>query len=166
MERLKNLGFDLNFLLWIPAIVTHFVTIVVVVVLAEVVQQKSAAASGSFGVGHDLAHQLGTHFSLRHGLIAQEFFESQNILIAVKSDAGTIAAVAAGAAGLLVVIFNTFGDIEVDDKAYIRLVDPHAKGDGSDDDIDLFHEEIILGLVACLGIETSMIRCSLYIIDL
>ena len=46
----------------------------------------------------------------------------------------------------------------VDYKTDIGFVDTHAKSDGSDNDIDLFHEELVLIVLAGLAIETGMVR--------
>jgi hypothetical protein len=42
-------------------------------------------------------------------------------------------AVAAGAADLLGQVLQALGQVVVDDLADVRLVDPHAKGNGGDD---------------------------------
>ena len=61
------------------------------------------------------------------------------------------AAVAAGAADLLVVGFDGAGEGDVDDGADVGLVDAHAEGDGGDDDFELAGEEGALDAVAVAG---------------
>ena len=53
-------------------------------------------------------------------------------------------AVAAGAAGLLVVALDGLGQVVVDDEAHVALVDAHAEGDGGDDDVHLVAREGVL----------------------
>ena len=71
--------------------------------------------------------------------------------IGVHQDRRARAAVAAGAADLLVVAFHAAGQRGVDDGADVRLVDAHAEGDGRDDDVELAREEIGLHLFAARG---------------
>ena len=48
----------------------------------------------------------------------------------------------------------------MDHEAHIRLINAHAKGDGSHDHIDVLHQEVILCLGTGRRIQTSMIgRC-------
>ena len=53
-------------------------------------------------------------------------------------------AVAAGAAGLLVVALDGLGEVVVHDEAHVALVDAHAERDGGDDDQDLVAREGVL----------------------
>jgi hypothetical protein len=54
-------------------------------------------------------------------------------------------AVAAGAAGLLVVGLDALRQVQVGDEAHVRLVDAHAEGDGGDDDDALAAQEAPAG---------------------
>ena len=53
----------------------------------------------------------------------------------------------------------------MDDETHVGLVDTHAEGDGGNDDVDLFHEELVLILGTRLGVEASMVRQSFYSVD-
>ncbi len=59
-------------------------------------------------------------------------------------------AVAAGAAGFLVVALDVFGQIVMDDEADVGLVDAHAEGDGGADDAHFVAQEkfLVLGALA------------------
>ena len=46
----------------------------------------------------------------------------------------------------------------MDHETHIGFVNTHAERDGGDDDLSLFHQEVVLVLHAGLGIETSMVR--------
>ena len=45
----------------------------------------------------------------------------------------------------------------MDDKAHIGFVDTHAKGDSGNDHLDVLHQEVVLRLRPCLGVEPRMI---------
>ena len=61
-------------------------------------------------------------------------------------------AVAAGAAGLLVVGLEALRQVEVGDEADVRLVDPHAEGDGRDHDHAVLAPEALLVALARLAV--------------
>ena len=76
------------------------------------------------------------------------------------------ATIPSGTTGFLIVAFDTLWDIMVDDKAHIGLIDAHTKGNGGHDHIHLFHQEHILILGTCFGIEPGMIGYSTHSIHL
>ena len=156
---------DLDLFFGITAIVTK-ATIASIVFFSKIVQQELTAASGGFRVSHYLLHQLRTHFTLGHRLIAQEFLQLEHILIGIKCDATPFQAIPSGAPGFLIIVLDAFGHVEVNHKTYIRLVDPHPKSDGSHDDVHFFHQEIILGFGTGFGIQTSVIGCCFDVVDL
>ena len=67
-------------------------------------------------------------------------------------------AVAAGAAGLLVVALDVLRQVEVGDEAHVGLVDAHAEGDGRDHDDAVFAQEAILVALAHVGVEAGVVR--------
>ena len=66
----------------------------------------------------------------------------------VEEDGARRPAVAAGAADLLVVPLDAAGQAGVDHRAHVRLVHPHAEGDGGDDHLQAAGEEVGLHAVA------------------
>ena len=54
----------------------------------------------------------------------------------------------------------------MDDKAYVRLVDAHAEGDGSHDDVNLLHQEVVLCLRTQRRLKTGMVGGCLDIVGL
>jgi hypothetical protein len=66
-------------------------------------------------------------------------------------------AVAAGAAGLLVVGLDIFRQIEVRDEAHVGLVDAHAESDRGDHHDALFAQETVLVQAAHVGVESSVV---------
>src|SRR5690606_16749761 len=102
-----------------------------VVRLAEVAQQHLAAAAHAFAVadqGVELAVfqalALGSGFGLFDHLPQQH-----QVAEAVAHPGVGRFAVAAGAAGLLVVALDRLGQVDVGDEAHVGLVDAHAEGD-------------------------------------
>src|SRR5215212_4617968 len=67
-------------------------------------------------------------------------------------------AVPARAPGLLVISFNAFRQIEMRHEPHIRLVDPHAERDGSDNYDAILVDEPVLMAGAHSGVQSGMIR--------
>ena len=133
------------------------VAILLLVVLTEVMEQVFAAAVGGFGVCRGLREQLFDDLLFGDRLLGGEFFEFVQILGVVEGDAKSFAVVTAGASGLLVVAFETLGHVVVDHEAHVRFVDAHAEGDGGHDDLGFLHQEVILVLDACFGVEAGVV---------
>ena len=147
------------------AIVAHFTAVAIIVLFPKVMKQETAPARGRFSIGHHFLHELRAHLPFRHRFIPQEFLQFQDIFVGVKGDAPSLQAIPAGAAGFLVIIFNTFGNIIMDHKPDVRFVDPHSKGDSGYDHIHFFHQEIILGIAAGFGVQAGVIRRRFNIVD-
>ena len=98
-----------------------------------------------------------SYLLLGYRLAYHEFFQFLYILIAVESQAIALSAVAACAACLLVVALNTLRNIIVNHKAYIGLINPHTKGNGSYHYLYFFHKEHVLVLSTGLGIKPCMV---------
>ena len=128
-------------------------------------EQETAATGSRFGVSHDLLHELGAHFAFCHGLVAQEFFQFKDVFIGVESRTTPFEAIPAGAASLLIVVFDAFGHIVVDDKTHIGFVDAHAESDGCYDDVHGFHEKFVLGAGARFRIQSCVVGSCFYIVD-
>ena len=136
------------------------------IVLAEVSEKQPSAAVTRLCIGDHFIEQLFADFLLGDGLAAHEFLELLDILITIVGDADTFPAVAAGTACLLIVALHALGDVVVDDKTDIRLVDAHAEGYGGDYHVDVLHQELVLVLRADLGIEPGVVRQGLDSVDL
>ena len=110
--------------------------------LAEVGEQFRAAATGAFGVAHDLAELVAGDLLF---MVIGHFVDEVRLLCGVtggkEQQAIAREAVATGAAGFLIVAFDVFGQVVVDDPADVGLVDAHAEGDGRADDPHLVTEE-------------------------
>jgi len=71
--------------------------------------------------------------------------------------AATFPSITPSASCLLVITFDTFRNIIVDNKANIGLINSHSKSDGSYHYVYFFHQEHILVLGTCLGIQACMV---------
>ncbi len=128
--------------------------------LAEVAEQLGAAALGGLAEGeHRVQVGLGAA-PVRLVPLAglDELALLHDVLEAVRHPGRGGAAVAARAAGLLVVPLDRLRQVEVGDEADVGLVDAHAEGDGGDDDQAVLAQEP--GLVGGAGprVEPRVVR--------
>ena len=134
--------------------------------LSEIMQQEPATAHRGLGIGLGFLEQLPPYLLLCLALVLHELLQLLQILGRIESDANALAVVAAGAARLLIVAFEALGYVVVDDKPHVGLVNAHAKGDGSHNDVELLFEKVVLGLRAQLRVQPGMIGCRLETIEL
>ena len=104
--------------------------------LAEHGEKRLAAAAGRFAE-RDEVIELGRLDAL--ALLGRPVVENLSppkldVARAVERERVGREAVASGAADLLIIGFDRRGHVGVKDEADVRLVDPHAKGDGRADD--------------------------------
>ena len=66
-------------------------------------------------------------------------------------------AIAAGAAGFLVIGFDAFGQVKVGHKAHIRLIYAHTKGDGGDNNNPVVAQKAFLVGLPQLGWQPGMV---------
>ena len=91
------------------------------------------------------------------GVPIDEVFQHRQLGAARQHHAAGGEAITSGAAYLLAVVLDGFGQIVVNDPADIGLVDAHAKGDGGDDAVESAGHEVVLDLAAQGGIQPRMI---------
>jgi hypothetical protein len=83
----------------------------------------------------------------RRIVLHQEELLHPLVVLQEQQRAVGILAVAAGAAGFLVIGFQVGGNLQVDHEAGVRLVDAHAEGVGRDHHAPLVvHEQVLVGL--------------------
>ena len=114
--------------------------------IAEVVDDEVAQALGCMAV---VDHLLQAAEALRLALrlfrrLADEELLRHRVLRRVEQDASPRLAITSGAACLLIVRFDVFRHIVVNDVAHVALVDAHAEGIRRDDDRYVVVEKIIL----------------------
>ena len=135
------------------------------IILSEIVQQQLSSARIGFCICHCLHQQLPAYLLLCDRFALHEFLKFLYVLVAVERYALPLASVSSGAPGLLIIAFDTFRNIVMDDKSHIRFVYAHAERYGSNDDIYLLHQELVLVLRPCPGIKPCMVRSSLDAVD-
>ena len=81
-----------------------------------------------------------------------------DVFITVISDTNTFSSISSGTSCFLVIPFQTFGNIIVNDKPYVRFINAHSEGDCSYNDVDLFHQEFVLIGTSGSCIHAGMIR--------
>ena len=127
--------------------------------LAEVGEQRLAPAARHFGQADQRVELLALHLLEGVGAFAlrDPLAQLHDILNAVGHPGVGGLAVAAGAAGFLIVGLDRFRQIEMRDEAHVRLVDAHAEGDGRDDDEAVVVEECVCAAARSVGVEPGVI---------
>ena len=136
------------------------------ILFTEIVQQHLPATDARLGIGSGLSQQLTTDILLGNGFALHELIEFLQVLLGVERDTHALTAVTTGTTRLLIVAFQRLGDIIMDNKTHIGLVDTHAKGDGGHNDVNLLHQEVVLGLRTEHRLQTGMIRSGLDVVGL
>ena len=144
--------------------VVAIVAVVLLIVLTKVVQKHLSATHRGLCVGCRLFQQLSTDVLFCNGFPLHELIEFLQVLIAVEGQTDAFATVTTGTPRLLIIALQRLRNVIVNHKAHIGLVDAHAKGDGSHNDVDLLHEEVVLRLRASGRVEASMIGSRLDIV--
>ena len=110
---------------------------------AEVVKQRLPAAGPLiFRKTDDRIQMLDSNALFTPAFLLDEIIQLGDVRVAVEQQAVRRQAIPPGAPDLLVVALDAFRQVEVDHKADVGLVDPHAKGDRR------YHD---LGIVANKG---------------
>ena len=127
--------------------------------LAEVGQQPHAAAFDRLAQAQHGVELLAQAPAI--GFIARRFVDHaallHHVLQAVGQPGGGGQAVAAGAAGFLVVAFHRLGQVDVGHEAHVGLVDAHAEGDGGHHDHAVLAQEARLVGGAHLGAQAGVV---------
>ena len=128
-------------------------------VFAKVAQQLHTPALGGFRQG-----QQGVEFGAQHLLerIGRRAFVDHpalvhHVLQAVEHPGVGGLAIAAGAAGFLVVALDVLGAVQVGHKTHIGFVDAHAKGHGGHHDDAFFAQEAVLVRLTHRAIEAGVV---------
>ena len=127
--------------------------------LAEVAQQHAAAALHHLAVAeHGVQAPAARAAVQRVGLaLGQHLAQQHHVLQAVAEPGVGGQAVAAGAAGLLVVGLERLRQVEVRHEPHVRLVDAHAEGDGRHHDQAVLAQEALLVHAAHLGAQARVV---------
>ena len=134
------------------------------VLLSEVMQEELASADGRLGVCCRLLQQLPTDILLCNGFALHELLELAQVVRREESEADAFSAVSASSACLLIIAFEALGNVVVDDVADVGFVDAHTKSNGSNDDVDALHEEVVLCLCPIDRLHSCMISACLDVV--
>ena len=126
---------------------------------AEHGEKRLAAAAGGFAKRHEVVElrRLDALALLGRPIVENLAPPELDVARAIERERVGGQAVAAGAADLLVIGFDRRGHVGVKDEADVRLVDPHAKGDGRADDAIVLALKGVLIAGAKLMIEPGVI---------
>ena len=139
-------------------------TVFLSVFLTEIMQQQFTPAYGRFCVCGSVKKELPTYFLLVDRLHLHEFLQLLQVLVRVIRDTNSLTSVASRTSCFLIIAFKALWNIIMYDKPHIRFVDAHTECDCGYNDIDTFHQEIILCLRAHFRVKTSMIGCNFYVV--
>ena len=130
----------------------------------KIAQKAQAAAVGALGHGqqrfelltHHLLERVGGRAIVNHAALVD------HVLQAISHPSIGGQAVAAGAAGFLVIPFNVFGQVQVRHKAHVRLVYAHAKGNGGHHHQGVFTQKTVLVALPHRSVKPCVVRQSVY----
>ena len=80
------------------------------------------------------------------GALPDERFPAEDVGGGVEEDALGRQSIATGPPRLLLVGLEALGERGVEDETDIGAVDPHAEGDGRDDDVDRLYQHVFFSL--------------------
>ena len=125
---------------------------------AEVVQQRLAATGQLVFCIADNGIQVldGDAFFLALFLV-DEIVDLGDVGITIKQEAVCGQTVTPGATDLLIIAFDAFRQIKVDDEAHVGFVDAHPEGDGGDNDLHIVADERFLILLSVYIFQSGVI---------
>src|SRR5690606_21638768 len=107
-----------------------------------------------------------TNFLFGNRFTAHKFFEFFYILITVKSKTMPLTTITTTTPCFLIIALNTLWNIIMDYKTNVWFVNSHPKGNGSNDNIHIFHQKHILMLYAGFAVKSCVIGNSFYTVNL
>ena len=100
---------------------------------------------------------MSTYVLFRNRFVFHEFLQFLQVFKGIKGHADTFAAVTSGTSGLLIISFQTLRHVIVDNIPDVGLVNTHAESNRSNDDINAFHQEVVLRLCTGCSVHSGMI---------
>ncbi len=121
------------------AVVAAFVATFLFKVFAKIMKQHFSPTGRGFCETYHLLHKQTVDFLFGHGFSAHQLFELVHVIIAVKSHASSFAAVSSRTTRLLIVTFERFGHVMMNNETDIGFINPHPEGDRGHDNLHVFH---------------------------
>src|SRR5207244_10323142 len=112
--------------------------------LSEVGQQRTAAAIAGLGKAHELLQPGLASAPFAFGSCLDEVTVDHGIAAAIKEQAIRTQSIPSGAANFLIVTLNAFGQVRVNDKPDVGLVNPHAESHCRDHQRCLVMDEVLM----------------------
>ncbi len=125
---------------------------------SEITEEYLSSTAPGFGKGDHGIELVDLYAFLLH--VPAQFNEAaghHDIAVAKKKHGLGRETVAAGPTCFLIVAFNIFGKVVVKHKADIGFVDTHTEGHRGDDYLEVVLQEVILDLLALLGVKSGVI---------
>ena len=127
-------------------------------------KQRFTTTYRRFSISSCLFQQLPAYILFSNRLSLHKLFQFLEIFIGIKGNTITLSPITTSPACLLVITFKTLRYIIMDNKSDIWFINAHTESYGSHNDIDFFHQKIILRFRTGCRIHSSMVSFSLYII--
>ena len=109
--------------------------------------------------------QLPADILFGNGLSLHKLFKLLQIFMREKGYADSLSAIAAGAAGFLIISFQTLRYVIMYHKPHIGIVNAHSECNRGHDHVDALHEKVVLRLRSCGRVEAGMIGRRLYLVS-
>ena len=129
-------------------------------------KDELSSGNGCFGKSYHFLQKGMAYFLFGNGLSAHELFKFLYVFITIECKTVSFATVTARSSSFLVVAFNTFWNIIMNNETNIRFVNSHSKSDCRNHHIYIFHQEHILMFYAGFAIKASVIGYSFNTVDL
>ena len=109
-------------------------------------EQQFTATDRALGISLCLLQQLSADILFCHRLAFHKLLKFLQVLRRIEYNTLSFATITASTTCLLIISLQTLRNIVMYYEAYIRFVDTHTKGDGSNNNINTLHQEVVLGL--------------------
>ena len=126
----------LLFRLRMQAVVT-IAAVILRIFLAEIMEQHLTTTNRRFGIGSRLCQQLAPDILFGNGFAFHKLLEFLEVFIAIESNTLALSSITSGTSCLLIIAFQTLGDIIMNHETHIGLVNTHTKGYSGHDDINI-----------------------------
>src|SRR5690606_4022954 len=103
-----------------------------------------SATNTTFGISNSFTYQLGSYFPFAEWLVAHQVFKLGNIFMRIIQDTLSFQTISSGPAGFLIIVFNTFRNVIMDNETNIGFVNTHSECNGSHNYLNLFTHKLVL----------------------
>ncbi|MNE59257.1 hypothetical protein D3C80_1543430 [compost metagenome] len=126
-------------------VVAHVRTAGFIEAFTEIMQNLFPSANRRLRIINNFFQYLSSDFTFRNRFILHELSELINIFLVIKGNAITLTTITTGTARFLIISLHAFWHVVMDHKTNIRFIDTHTKGNSCNNNLHIFHQELILG---------------------